>query len=143
MDRLRHLDWIPVAGDMHVHDARRLPHQVVVESRFEDAALLKLRHHGLNLILSENQVAHHHRSAAVPLESYPRTQSQSSFNFYAVEYDMQILSRHAKPNNVARLQLPWTAHCILDFFPVAGRCIRSGARCLPNRQGAANQESYH
>jgi hypothetical protein len=45
--------------------------QVIMDGGFLYATLLELHHHRFDLILGEDQVAHHHRAAGVALEGCP------------------------------------------------------------------------
>ena len=58
--------------NVHVHDARRLVKEVMVDGRLLHAALLKPRHHRRDFVLGEHEITHRHRTVAMRLERHPR-----------------------------------------------------------------------
>ena len=92
---------------------------MVVKRSFLYSPFLKFPHYGLDLIFSENQVAHHHGCSAISFECRPRTQCEGWLDIDAFQRDMQVLSRHTELDHVTGLDLSGTTHCILYLLPVA------------------------
>src|SRR6202521_6302232 len=139
VDCFGHLHGIAAAGDVHVHHMGRFSKQVIMDSGFVYAALLKLHHDGFDLVFSENQIAHDHGSAAIALECCPRTQREGGLDIDAIEHHVKIFSRHSKLDHVTRLDLSGTYHRLLDLLPVVR--ITWSTECLSHRQSSAIQGS--
>src|SRR5712664_3392024 len=131
-----------MAGNMHVHHSRRLPHQMVVKRGFLCTALLKFLHYRLDLILSENQVAHHHCGSAISFECCPRSKCESWLDVDALERDMQVFSRHTELDYVTGLHLSGTTHRLLYLLPIARSILWRGC-CVGLAGGERTQEKRY
>src|SRR5712692_8528938 len=75
---------------MHVHGCRRGAQQMVVQRRYLDAALDEFLHHGVDLFMQENEIAHHHCLASHFLECQIGTQGKSGSDLDPVERDLEV-----------------------------------------------------
>ena len=60
LDALREIRGAAHPVHVHVEDAWLLPEEMIVERRDVDAVLQERRHHGIDFVLGEDEIAHHH-----------------------------------------------------------------------------------
>jgi hypothetical protein len=61
-ERTDHLHWIAMPSYMHEPDCRAGAQKMVMKRRYLDTTFKQLSHDGIDLGISQHQIAHHHRA---------------------------------------------------------------------------------
>ena len=75
-------------------------------------------HHGRDLLIEQDEIAHHHRVVADLLECRVRAQRESRLHRNALDCDAEIGARHADAKHITRLHLSGLAEGLLHGLPV-------------------------
>src|SRR5207247_2026166 len=65
LDLISQLDSLSVSVNMHEENPRLIPEEVIVQSRDLKAVFKEGGHHRIHFVLSQNQISHHHFTAAL------------------------------------------------------------------------------
>jgi len=131
VDRRRQLRRCAAAADVHVHHARGLVQQVVVERGLRDPTLLELRENRTDLALEQHEVAHQHcLGVAHLLEGDPGAERQRRLDGHPGGGDVQVTARHSNLVGPVRLKRPRLTEPRIHLFPVDGRERPRGLRAL-------------
>src|SRR5438128_2733686 len=107
-------------ADVHVHDARSLIEDVVMQRCDVDATLLQLQHDGLDFAFDEDQISHGHGIVSTSVKGRPRAKCESCFDRCPCHGDVQIFAGHGELECAVRLEFTATSECALDGFPTGG-----------------------
>ena len=136
MEGLRQLHGIAVAHHVHVHGRGLGAQQVIMERGDIDAAFFELLHHGVHLVLQQDEIAHHHRCIVDRLEGQPTTEREAGFERDTVEAHLQIRARQADAVDAAGLYRAGFAERLADGVPVGlGGERRRGERRRKRESG--------
>jgi hypothetical protein len=130
VEDLCELHRVAVPCDMHVHGGGLGAEEVVMQSRHFDSVLDQHRHHRIDLVMGQDQVAHDHGLIAHGLEGEPGAEREARLDVDAVERDLQVRARQADAVDAARRHRAFLAEGFADRLPV--RLGRSRSR---NRKG--------
>ena len=90
--------------DVHIHDARGLMQEVVVQRGLLDPTVLELAEDGADLVLEQHEVAHQHGLAVSHLlERDPGAKRQGRLDCHPSGGDVQVTARH--PDLVGPIRL--------------------------------------
>ena len=79
---------------VHVEDARLLPEEVVVQRGDLEAVVEQRRHHRIDFVFGEHEVAHHHVGAARPLgQRDPAAEPERRGRRPLSDGDLQVAAR--------------------------------------------------
>src|SRR5258707_224160 len=142
-DGLSHFHRVAVSAHVHVKRQGLGAQQMILDGRNLEAAFQQLGHHGIDLALEQQEIAHDHRHVPHRLERDPAAQGKRGPDCYAVERDREISARKAVTMNRAA-DRPGSAENPVNLRPIDALRIRSRNR---RKHGAAGRKtpkrSYH
>ena len=133
MQRRCQRDGVAMTVHVHVERRRLRTQQMIVQGRHRDAAREQLRHHRVDLILGEHEIAHHHRGVAFRLEREPAAECEGRQQRHAIDRHMQIGAREAVAMHVPWHRRRWIGRspdrpCSSPALPAPGRTWLQQAR---------------
>ena len=121
----------PHSAEVHEHDPRRIPEEVIVQRRNLEAIVEGGAHHRVHLILQQDHVAHDDRVLADALEGSPRCQPHRRRHAHPRNPDVQVAARHGNfEGSLSFIQLALFSCELLDPARVELGLVSHG---LPRR----------
>lgn len=124
---------------MHVEGWRARAQQVVVHGGHLQAFGEEFRHHGIDLGLGQNEIAHHHGLVAHGREGDPSAQGEAGLELDTVKADLEIEPRKAVTVNRAA-DSGGPSENEIDFRPI--RFGGAGRRKRQRRNGQYQRGVY-
>src|SRR6266481_1435554 len=93
-DAARQVRRLSHTVNVHEVDVRVVPKEMVVKRRHVDPVVEQRRHHGIDLFLQQNKVAHHHVGTVGPFgHRDPPAETEGRGRRYALNRDFQVAAR--------------------------------------------------
>jgi hypothetical protein len=130
---------------MQVEDARVIPEEVIVERGDFEAVVEKRRHHWIDLVLGQNEIAHEHFHPAGALRHRnPSAKSEWRRRSDLCYSDAQVVAGNVHLQHVG-LVVPLFAECVQDLLVFSGYllCPTCRPRAKKSNHRTRDRERFH